>query len=158
MMDFDDSSRRMSRVNIHDKRHIHHQNHTKCKNPSKQNKRRDGCIIIPSIHDQRPKTSTPKVNVSPNQIKTRHPRPKLSIPKTQNKKLEHKRQKEGEITFINVTRVRFLSSLGSFLLISGRSSSLLACLFLLCGSFSGGRFPSGGRFLFSFRRHFRQSK
>src|ERR1700733_3071982 len=47
---------------------------------------------------------------------------------TQNKKLEHTRHKEGEITFINVTRVRFLSSFGSFLLISGRSSSLLACL------------------------------
>src|SRR5271170_868044 len=88
MMDVDDSSRGMSRVNIHDKRHIHHQNHTKCKNPSKQNKRRDGCHIISSIHDQRPKTSTPKVNVSPNPNKTRHPpseRPKIPFSNTKQK-------------------------------------------------------------------------
>src|SRR5271155_4906373 len=118
MMDFDDSSRGMSRVNIHDKRHII----TKSIQNAKihQNKTKD-VMDASSSHqymtkDQR--LQPPKSMSLPTQtkhvilpLKTQNPHSQ-----TQNTKLEHKRQKEGEITFINVTRVRFLSSLGSFLL------------------------------------------
>lgn len=68
------------------------------------------------------------------------------------------KQKLRVITFINVTGVRLLTSLGSFLLVPRGSSSLFSGLFLLCRSLASRSFPRGGRFLFSFRRHFRVTR
>ena len=78
--------------------------------------------------------------------KSRHPPP--------NKTFKHNKVHRGiDITFINVRRVSFFASLGSFLLVTSGGSSFLASFLLLCWSFSGRSLSGCGGFFFGFGRH-----